>query len=118
MAQKIEVLYYVDASADAVTQRTAQYFTDGIRAAAGARGKARIAISGGHTPKNAFAHLADPSAQYREQIPWDNLAFPSVRWSLQAWHETADRPLGAPAGNPDEDPRGVHRLPATSGALP
>ena len=33
----------------------------------------RIAISGGHTPKNAFALLADPSAQYREQIPWENL---------------------------------------------
>src|SRR6202035_2618702 len=73
MAQTIEVLYYVDASADAVTQRTAQYFTDGIRAAAAARGKARIAISGGHTPKNAFALLAEPSAQYREQIPWENL---------------------------------------------
>ena len=63
MAQTIEVLYYVDASADAVAQRTAQYFADGIRAAAGARGKARIAISGGHTPKNVFALLADPSAQ-------------------------------------------------------
>src|SRR5277367_896620 len=73
MAETIEVLYYVDASADAVTKRTAQYFVDGIRAAAGARGKARIAISGGHTPKNAFALLADPSAQYREQIPWENL---------------------------------------------
>src|SRR5271170_1824510 len=73
MAQTIEVLYYVDATADAVTRRTAQYFTDGIRAAAGARGKAKIAISGGHTPKNAFALLADPSAQYREQIPWENL---------------------------------------------
>jgi 6-phosphogluconolactonase len=73
MAETIEVLYYVDASAEAVTQRTAQYFVDGIRAAAGARGKARIAISGGHTPKNAFALLADPAAQYREQIPWENL---------------------------------------------
>src|SRR6201996_7473081 len=73
MAQTIEVLYYVDAGSNAVTERTAQYFTDGIRAAAAARGKARIAISGGHTPKNAFALLADPSAQYREQIPWENL---------------------------------------------
>jgi 6-phosphogluconolactonase len=73
MAETIEVLYYVDASAEAVTRRTAQFFVDGIRAAAGARGKARIAISGGHTPKNAFALLADPSAQYREQIPWENL---------------------------------------------
>src|SRR6202453_2802523 len=73
MAETIEVLYYVDASAEAGTQRTAQYFVDGIRAAAGARGKARIAISGGHTPKNAFALLADPAAQSREQIPWENL---------------------------------------------
>jgi 6-phosphogluconolactonase len=73
MAETIEVLYYVDASAEAVTRRAAQYFVDGIRAAAGARGKARIAVSGGHTPKNTFALLADPSAQYREQIPWENL---------------------------------------------
>lgn len=73
MAETIEVLYYVDAGAEAVTRRAAQYFVDGIRAASGARGKARIAISGGHTPKNTFALLADPSAQYREQIPWDNL---------------------------------------------
>jgi 6-phosphogluconolactonase len=46
---------------------------DGIRAAASARGKARIAISGGNTPKQTFALLADPSAPYREQIPWDKL---------------------------------------------
>jgi 6-phosphogluconolactonase len=67
MAETTEVLYYVDASAEAVTHRAAQYFADGIRAAAGARGKARIAVSGGHTPKNTFEMLADPSAQYREQ---------------------------------------------------
>jgi 6-phosphogluconolactonase len=73
MAETIEVIYYVDANAEAVTHRAAQYFVDGIRAAAGARGKARIAVSGGHTPKNTFEMLADPSAQYREQIPWENL---------------------------------------------
>src|ERR1700728_619027 len=73
MAETTEVLYYVDAPAEAVTHRAAQYFVDGIRAAAGARGKARIAISGGHTPKQTFEILADPSAQYREQIPWENL---------------------------------------------
>jgi 6-phosphogluconolactonase len=73
MAKTIEVIYYVDASPEAVTRRTAEYFADGIRAAAGARGKARIAISGGHTPKETFALLAEPSAPYREQIPWDKL---------------------------------------------
>jgi 6-phosphogluconolactonase len=73
MAEKIEVLYYVDASLDAVSRRAAQYFVDGIRAAIGARGKARIAISGGHTPKDTFELLAEPSEPYREQIPWENL---------------------------------------------
>ena len=60
MAEKIEVTYYVDATTEAVSRRTAQYFVDGIRGAAGARGKARIAISGGHTPKTTFELLADP----------------------------------------------------------
>jgi 6-phosphogluconolactonase len=73
MAETIEVFYYVDASPEAASRRAAQYFVDGIRAAAGARGKARIAISGGNTPKHTFELLADPSAQYREQIPWENL---------------------------------------------
>ena len=73
MADKITVVYYVDSSADAISRRAAQYFTDGIRAAASARGKARIAISGGKTPREAFHLLADSSAYYREQIPWEQL---------------------------------------------
>ena len=40
-------------------------------------------------------------------IPWDELAFPSVRWSLQAWRALGSQPLGAPAGNPSTDSRGV-----------
>jgi len=71
MAQTIEVLYTVDASLEAVNKRAAQYFVDGIRAAASARGKARIAISGGNTPKHTFELLA--AAPYRDQIPWDKL---------------------------------------------
>ena len=73
MAQTTEVIYYVDASLEAVNRRAAQYFTDGIRAAATARGKARIALSGGNTPKPTFALLADKGAPYRDQIPWDKL---------------------------------------------
>ena len=73
MAEKIEVSYYVDATPETVNRRAAQYFVDGIRSAAGARGKARIAISGGNTPKHTFELLADPSVQYREQIPWEKL---------------------------------------------
>jgi 6-phosphogluconolactonase len=71
MAEKIEVLYYVDSSADAVSRRAAQYLVDGIAAAVAARGKARIAISGGNTPKGTFELLA--TSPYREQTPWDKL---------------------------------------------
>ena len=44
-----------------------------------------------------------------DDIPWDQLAFPTVHWALQAWHATQTGPLGAPAGNPPTDPRGVGR---------
>lgn len=40
-------------------------------------------------------------------IPWSELAFPSVHWSLQAWHALGDKPVGAPAGNPPGDRRGT-----------
>lgn len=35
-----------------------------------------------------------------EDIPWSELAFPSVRWALDAWRATGAGPLGAPFGNP------------------
>ncbi len=45
-----------------------------------------------------------------DRIPWDEIAFPSVHWALDAWHRDPDGLLGAPAGNPTHDPRGVHRI--------
>ena len=45
-----------------------------------------------------------------EDIPWPEIAFPTVHWALNAWNERRTGPLGVPAGNPAEDPRGVHRL--------
>ena len=44
-----------------------------------------------------------------DEIPWDELAFPTVRWSLDTWRENPVGPLGAPSGNPAEDPRGQKR---------
>jgi 6-phosphogluconolactonase len=41
--------------------------------AAGQRGMARVAISGGTTPRAMFALLADRSAPYFAQVPWDGL---------------------------------------------
>ena len=45
-----------------------------------------------------------------EDIPWNEIAFPSVHWALNAWNERRTGPLGPPAGNPVSDPRGVHRM--------
>ena len=46
-----------------------------------------------------------------DEIPWDEIAFPSVHWALNAWREAGGGPIGKPAGNPPEDRRGVHRMP-------
>ena len=43
-------------------------------------------------------------------IPWGELAFPSVRWALRHWHATRGQPLSAPATNPPEDARGTTPL--------
>jgi len=45
-----------------------------------------------------------------DEIPWDDLAFPSVHWVLRAWREVGDGPLGAPRGNPPDDRRGTTPL--------
>ena len=45
-----------------------------------------------------------------DEIPWDRIAFPTVRWALDAWRANQTGPLGAPAGNPPEDLAGTARL--------
>jgi ADP-ribose pyrophosphatase YjhB (NUDIX family) len=45
-----------------------------------------------------------------EDIPWADLAFPSVHWVLHAWRDAGDGPLGAPRTNPPEDKRGVRGI--------
>ncbi len=43
-----------------------------------------------------------------DEIPWPQLAFPTNAWALKAWQAVGDGPLGPPATNPKDDPRGVH----------
>ena len=45
-----------------------------------------------------------------DDIPWDRIAFPTVRWALEAWRENPQGVLGAPSGNPAEDPAGMSRV--------
>ncbi len=49
-----------------------------------------------------------------DDIPWPEIAFPSVRWALDAWRSLGDAPLGAPVGNPPDDARGIRRLGETA----
>jgi 6-phosphogluconolactonase len=51
----------------------AEFFASVVSAAAKARGVARVALSGGTTPKAMFALLADRSRPYFAQVPWDRL---------------------------------------------
>ena len=63
-------------------------------------------------PESLDVRLFEPDA-----IPWDDIAFPSVHWALNAWREAGTGPLGLPAGNPPDDQRGVHRLPPSGHSL-
>lgn len=45
-----------------------------------------------------------------EAIPWNQIAFPTVRWALDTWRACGAAELGQPAGNPAEDPRGTRRI--------
>ncbi len=44
-----------------------------------------------------------------DEIPWDRIAFPTVRWALDAWRANPAGILGPPVGNPADDPRGAAR---------
>jgi 6-phosphogluconolactonase len=69
----VTVTYRVSASADALAGVAAEMFVAVAVASVTARGLARVAISGGSTPKAMFALLADRSRPYFWQVPWDRL---------------------------------------------
>ncbi len=45
-----------------------------------------------------------------DDIPWEEIAFPSVKWALNAWRAVGSGPLEQPFGNPADDARGIHPL--------
>jgi 6-phosphogluconolactonase len=73
MSRKLSIKYYVEPDPAATARRAAQYFVEMAGEAVAAHGRARIAISGGSTPKATFALLADPSQPWRAHMPWENL---------------------------------------------
>jgi ADP-ribose pyrophosphatase YjhB (NUDIX family) len=72
--------------------------------------RARFAQGSADPPFAAGTESLDVGLFAWEQIPWADIAFPSVRWALDAWHALDGARLGAPVGNPPADARGTHPL--------
>jgi 6-phosphogluconolactonase len=73
MPRPVTVTYRVFASPAATARAAAQLFSDAAVKAAKDRGVARLAISGGTTPKSMFQLLADPAEPFLKQVPWDRI---------------------------------------------
>ncbi len=73
MRRKLSIMYYVEPDPAALARRAAQYLVEMVSEASEANGRARVAISGGSTPKAAFQLLADPDQPWRTRMPWDKL---------------------------------------------
>lgn len=73
MPGKLTIRYFVAEGAATLAQRAAQHIVEAVEQAVAARGRARIAISGGSTPKPAFQLLGDPEHPWRTRMPWDRL---------------------------------------------
>ena len=73
MPRSVTVTYRVLATPAATARAAAQFFLEAAVKAVTARGVARIAISGGSTPKSMFGLLADPAGPFLKQVPWDKI---------------------------------------------
>jgi 6-phosphogluconolactonase len=73
MPRPVTVTYRVAPKPADTARAAAQLFTDQAVKAVAARGAARIAISGGTTPKSMFQLLADPAEPFLKQVPWDRI---------------------------------------------
>lgn len=73
MARTIAVEYRVSDGPDALAHAAAEHFLDLAQKAVAARGKARIAVSGGSTPKRTFELLANPQEKFLQAMPWSDI---------------------------------------------
>jgi 6-phosphogluconolactonase len=73
MPRTVTVTYLVSPSPAELAARAAEFFVASTVDAVKARGLARVAISGGSTPKAMFKLLADPAQPYYAEIPWTKL---------------------------------------------
>ncbi|RRA47702.1 6-phosphogluconolactonase [Acidipila sp. EB88] len=113
MAKRLEVTYRVYEDGTALAHAAAKHFAERVAQSVEKRGRARIAISGGSTPKATFALLADPAQPYGKNIPWDKV---ELFWVDERtvgpddpdsnYRMTRENLLSKVAPNPDK----VHRI--------
>lgn len=70
MARTTEVRYQVSPDVESLGHSAAKYLSEQIELAVQARGVARVALSGGKTPKRMLQVLSDPQLEYRRRVPW------------------------------------------------
>jgi 6-phosphogluconolactonase len=73
MSSKLNITYVVEPDPSALAYRAAQHLVELAEEAVSARGRVRIAVSGGSTPKVTFALLADPAHPFLNRMPWHAL---------------------------------------------
>jgi 6-phosphogluconolactonase len=73
MPRRVEVSLHLSPTAPQTASAAADLFASSVIRAVQTRGLARVAISGGSTPKAMFALLADPGQPYLNDIPWGKL---------------------------------------------
>lgn len=67
------VHYQVEKNKEALSHAAAEWMTAAVEHAVAASGVARIAVSGGSTPRRAFELLADHSQPFRQRMDWSRL---------------------------------------------
>jgi 6-phosphogluconolactonase len=73
MAASLNVNYFVEKDAEALAKATAEWIASAIERAVDSHGIARVAISGGNTPRRTFELLADSGQPFRARIDWNRL---------------------------------------------
>ena len=73
MSSTLQITYLVEPDPAALAWRAALQFVELAEEAFAARGRVRIAISGGNTPKTTFELLANPEHPFLNRMPWQGL---------------------------------------------
>jgi 6-phosphogluconolactonase len=65
--------YRISPTPSSLALAAAEFITFTLQASVALRGRARIALSGGNTPRATLQLLADPAQPFLARIPWSNL---------------------------------------------